>query len=194
MFKKEIVIHSVFKEWLGEKSTLGDILFTFGTALVGTLLLILGSYNELADLSLWQNILFSVVTFDIIGGCVANFTEPTDRYYASNNGKRWVFLAEHLVHITLLYIATGAYLLFWLSVFIYTIGSGAAVHTIKSGKLQQLAAAILVTIGCILFYGIYNAGTPLVQWFPALFMVKIIFGFAVRRTEYGEDQINIKNV
>jgi len=187
MFKKEITINNAFKEWLGEKPTWGDLLVTFGTAAIATVMLVLGNYTELAGLSLWQSILFIVVAFDIIGGCVANFTESTDWYYSRNAAKRWVFLAEHIVHITLLYLASGGYLLFWSSVFIYTIGSGAIVQTIQSRRLQQLIAGSLVTIGCMLFYGIYEIEIPLLQWFPALFMVKIIIGFAVRRTGHAEN-------
>ena len=187
LFDYEITIDNGFKEWLGEHPTKGDILYIFGTAILATGLLIICYYGELRQLPVWRSILYIIVAFDIIGGAVANFSLSTDRYYAQNGKKRWIFFAEHIVHFLLLYVAVGGNYWFWISIFAYTMGSGVIVNLIRKNRIQELAAAALVTTGCIAFYG-FNLLIPLTGWFPAVFMIKIIIGFAVQRTR--QPQVN----
>lgn len=182
MFSKEIAINNIFKEWLGEKPSLGDIYVIFGTALLTTGLLIAGYYNELSQLSLWRSILFVLVAFDILGGAVASFSVSTDRYYTQNAKKRWMFFAEHIVHFSLFYVAIGGNTWFWISIFAYTMITAVIVNLIRENKIQELFASAFVTVGCMLFYG-FDFLVPLMSWFPAIFMIKIINGFAVRRTQ-----------
>lgn len=182
MFSTEIKINNGFKEWLGENPTLGDIWIIFGTAFLATVLLVAGYFDELRQLPLWRSILYVIVAFDIMGGAVANFTVSTDRYYAQNNNKRWMFFAEHVVHFILFYVAIGGNYWFWISIFAYTMISGIVVNLISERRVQEIVAPAFVTIGCILFYG-FNLLIPLMTWFPAVFMIKIITGFAVQRTK-----------
>jgi hypothetical protein len=180
MFNKEIIINNGFKEWLGENPTWGDICFIFGTAFLATGLLIAGFIDELRQLSLWQNILFVFISFDIIGGAVANFAVSTDRYYTQNKKKRWMFFAEHCIHFTLFYVAIGGNYWYWILIFSYTMISGAVVNLISETRVQEIVASAFVTIGCILFYS-FNLLIPLMSWFPPVLMIKIIMGFAVQR-------------
>lgn len=182
MFKKEIKINNGFKEWLGENPTQGDLWYIFATAFLATGLLITCYFEELRQLQLWRSILFIIVSFDIIGGAVANFSVSTDRYYAQNRKKRWLFFAEHIVHILLLYVAIGGDYWFWISIFAYTMSAGVIVNLIPNKRIQELAAPALVSVGCIVFYG-FNLIIPLMSWFPTVFMIKIILGFAVQRTK-----------
>jgi hypothetical protein len=182
MFEKKIKINNVFKEWLGESPSLGDIWGIFGGATLATGLLFFGIKSELTELPLWRSILFILVSFDIIGGAIANFTESTDKYYSQNPERRLVFYAEHIVHLTLFYLATRNYLLFWLTWFLYPIVAGIIVDRIKLRRQQEIISSIFLTIGCIFYYTFRN-DIPLANWFPAVFMIKIILGFAVRRTK-----------
>lgn len=182
MFEKEIKINNGFKEWLGENPTQRDLWYIFGTAFLATGLLIVGYFEELRQLQLWRSILFIIVSFDIVGGAVANFTVSTDRYYTQNSKKRWLFFAEHIVHILLFYIAIGGNYWFSISIFVYTMSAGVIVNLIRSRRIQELAAPAFISAGCIVFYG-FNLFMPLMSWFPAVFMIKIILGFAVQRTK-----------
>lgn len=182
MFKHEIKINNGLKEWLGENPTRGDILFIFGTAFITSGLLFACYFDDLLQLPLWRTVLFMVVAFDIIGGAVANFSVSTDRYYAQNGKKRWIFFAEHIVHFLLFYVAIGGNYWFWISIFAYTMSTGVIVNLIRERRVQELAASAFATAGCIAFYG-FNFLVPLMSWFPAVFMIKIIIGFAVQRTK-----------
>jgi hypothetical protein len=181
MFEKKVRINNCFKEWLGEDPTQGDMLLVFGTSILATALLITAYFDELRSLSLWKSVVFAVVSFDIIGGAVANFTISTDKYYARSNKKRWMFFAEHLFHFMLFYIAIGGTSWFWILIFAYTMVSAAIVNIISEKRVQEIIAPAFVTVGCILFYG-FHFVIPLMSWFPAVLMIKIIIGFAVQRT------------
>lgn len=181
MFNKEVTIKNSFKEWLGERPTRGDIYVVFGTALSATALLIAGYFDEISKLPIWKSLLFILVSFDIIGGAVANFTVSTDEYYTQNPKKRWLFFAEHIVHFSLFYLAIGGKIWFWILVFVYTMASAIIINLIQAKRVQELIAPAFVTVGCIIFYS-FNLLIPLMSWFPAIFMIKIIIGFAVRRT------------
>jgi hypothetical protein len=193
MIRKEVKINNGLKEWLGENPTWGDIGFIFGGAFLATGLLIDGYSDELRQLPLWRSILFVVVAFDIIGGAIANFSVSTDRYYSQNRKKRWLFFAEHMVHFLLLYLAIGGNIRFWVFIFAYTMVGGIIVDQIRERRIQEMAAPVFVTVGCLLFYG-FDLLIPFMEWFPAVFMIKIILGFSVRRAKpTGNLLITTKN-
>ena len=173
MFNKEIKINNCFKEWFGENPTQGDLWLVFGTAIFATALLIIAYFDELSKLSLWKSVVFVVVSFDIIGGAVANFTVSTDKYYSQNNRKRWMFFAEHCIHFVLYYVAVGGIYWLWILIFAYTMVTGAIVNIISEKRVKEIIAPAFVTIGCILFYG-FHFIIPIMSWFPAVFMIKIV--------------------
>lgn len=167
------------REFLGETPTTKDKLTIFSVTLL--LMAIIGYFNyaELSSMPLWKPILFLLMVLDIIAGAIANFTKSSQEYYKNNTKKRVQFILFHVVHIGLIYVAVG-YFWFCLSVLAYVLAAAFVVNFTKTLKQQEINASIVTTIGFVLFYVVFP--TPqILMWLPSVLLVKLVFGFAIKR-------------
>lgn len=167
------------REFLGETPTRKDQLTIFGVTIL--LLGAIGykSFPELSNLPIWKAILFMLMAFDIFAGAIGNFTKSSQTYYKNKAKKRVMFYFEHLIHIGLIALAVD-YIWYVFGLLAYTIIAGLFVNYTDSLKQQEINAAVVILLGLILFHVIFSAPQILI-WLPSVFLIKIIFGFSIRR-------------
>ena len=174
---KQMQIPTVLHEILGERKSVGSILaiLLFGGVFTAA---IYHMYPEMTgDLPLWRSALALLLVFDIGCGCIANFTAGTSNYYAKRPGNRLIFLSVH-VHPLLVALLLGTSLGHAAAVWAYTIGAAFLVNVLIGRPSHRCAAGLLLAIGlgCIpLLSGI----EPYMLAVYLLFMLKVLFGFAV---------------
>lgn len=174
---KQMKIPNVLHEIFGERQSLGSILaiLLFGGVFTTA---IYHMYPEMTgELPLWRSALALLLVFDIGCGCIANFTAGTSNYYAKRPGNRLIFLSVH-VHPLLVALLLGTSLGHAAAVWAYTIGAAFLLNVLIGRPSQRFAAGLLLAIGlgCIpLLSGI----EPYMLAVYLLFMLKILFGFAV---------------
>lgn len=144
---------------------------------VGTLVL----YDQ--GLDLWKALIIGVLFFDVGGGVVANFTSSTNRYYQESPKLRILFLFLHVLQPAIVAFLVSDYRSFALFLAAYTVGSGLIINFIKKAEVQQSIASILTVIG-ITTLTLFNVAPPIMYAFGALFIVKILMGFSVRRPDF----------
>lgn len=167
------------REFLGENPTKKDKTTIFSVTFV--LLGIIGYYNftALSELPTWKASLYLLMAFDIIAGAIGNFTQSSQLWYKNKPKKRVAFYFEHFIHIGLLVLAVG-HAWYCFALLAYTIVVGMFVNNTDSLKQQEINAASVILIGI----GIFSVAFPapqLLVWLPAIFLIKLIMGFSVRR-------------
>lgn len=166
-------LHDVF----GETQTWIEVvtILVFG---IGGSCMIFFQFPEITQNGLsWKVILGFLLIFDILAGCVANFSRGTSEFYASRNKNRIVFLAIHF-HILGVAWLLGASIEHSLIIWGYTILSGGIVNYLKGNRFQLFTGGFLMSSGIIMIVSI--PAIPL--WFlivSMLYMVKVMFSFAV---------------
>ncbi|MFD0715743.1 hypothetical protein [Paenibacillus sp. GCM10027626] len=174
---KQIRIPSFLHDVFGEKQPIGSIIaiLLFG----GLLTLALGLiYPELTNnLPIWRSSLALLLIFDILSGCIANFTPSTSNFYAARKTNRIVFIAIH-VHILVVALLLGTDIWYALAVWGYTIMGAFLVNGLIAKQSQRFVAGLLLSIGL--------GGIPLLPGIEPfmlvtylLFMLKVLFSFAV---------------
>ncbi|MFC4598149.1 hypothetical protein [Cohnella hongkongensis] len=166
-------LHDVFGETPAKGAMAGILLF--GGLLTAALY---WRFPDMSDrLPAWRIGLALLLIFDIFAGCIANFTESTSNYYAERKRHRIVFLAVH-IHLVLVALLLGTDIGHATGVWVYTIAGAFVVNALIGRSSQRYAAALLLSAGL--------AALPMLPGMPpymlivcSLFMVKVLFGFAV---------------
>lgn len=164
----------------GEETTLGNLLFTWGVALATAVVVVLRAGTRPVATAWWEIAIVAAIGADIAGGVVASFTAGTERYYASRPRLRVVFLLLHVIQPTLLYFIIGGPPEVWAVVPGFAIVSALVVNALP-GEHQQTLAAVLTVAGIMICFGWFVVAPPAL-WFGPLFTVKLVLGFAVRRS------------
>jgi len=176
--KMKIRMPSYLHDVFGESQTIGELLaiVLFG---VGFTTWLFFAFPEMTqNLSLWRSVIAYLLIADIFAGCVANFTRSTNNYYAARDKQRLVFIAIHM-HILIVAWLLGTGL--WNSVVVwgYTIAGALVVNALKGSQFQMFVAGVLLALGISIIV-LISAETP--KYFlviSLLFMVKVLFAFAV---------------
>lgn len=187
MLNREIKIPKVLRELHGEKATLSSLILVYLAAFAISAIA-LTQFIPLM-LPLWKLILATVVFLDIGGGVVANLASSTNQYYQQNPKLRLIFLATHVLQPLLLMVVFPQNTAYFVFVLIYTLGSSFFINLIKDRELQQNTAAVLVSIGICQSF-LFPLPIPFLYAFAPLFMVKLMFGFSVRRPDFGKMNIS----
>jgi len=172
-------MNAFIREFLGENPTKKDVL-----TILGITFLLMGAigfvnWSELSQLPIWKTIIFLLMLFDIFAGAIGNFTLSTQLWYKNKPKKRVMFYFEHMIHIGLLILAIGN-LWYCVGLLAYTIVAGLFVNYTKAMKQQEINAASVICIGLIIFYVVFPP-VQLLIWLPAVFLIKLIMGFSIRR-------------
>lgn len=167
------------KVFVGETPKKTELFIILGVSTVLTGVIAYANSNIFKNLPIWMVILFLIVTFDILGGAIGNFTQSTQIEYKNNPKKRVSFYFEHLLHIGLLTLTVG-HGWYSFSVLAYSIIAGLFVNFTESLKQQEIYAATATIIGVVVFYVLFPAPQVLI-WMPAIFFIKIVMGFSVKR-------------
>jgi hypothetical protein len=165
----------------GESAPLFVILLVYVVGIVFGALAVAFAYTRVDELPLWKAAILFVLAADVSGGAVACFSGGTDAYYGSRPQLRWGFIFIHVIEPGLLYLLFDGRLAYWIFLYAFTVAAASLVNVL-TGRARQLgAAAALVVIGIMILQPI-GMSTPFLAWFGPVYMVKLILGFAVRRS------------
>lgn len=183
---RQLRIPSFLHDVFGEKQSVASILtiLLFGGILTAALY---GRFPELTGhLPAWRIALALLLIFDVFAGCIANFTASTSNFYAARKTNRIVFIAIH-IHIVLIALLLNTNIGYSLGIWAYTIVGAFIVNALIGKHSQLFTAGLLLSagLGCMpMLPGI----TPYMLIIGELFLVKVLFGFAV--DHYGKAKHN----
>ena len=170
---KEIKIPTFLHEVLGEKQSLIEIVSTLLFALIGSLVIL-----QLADFTLeqWTSVLAFILIVDVLAGCVANFTQGTNNFYAARAKNRLIFIVIH-VHLLVIAWLLDASLINATIIWAYTIIGAFIVNALKGKRLQHFIAANLLCYGVLIAISLSMPSWLLIV--SVFFMMKVLYSFAV---------------
>jgi hypothetical protein len=177
LFDHEMSVPSMFREVLGAQQSKGALLCIGVTVAVAIGLLgpqLMGT--DTLFIAPWQRLLAGLLILDIVAGAVANFTPGTNAFYASRPRWRWGFISIH-IHLLLVGWLLNQPMGSLIAIWGYTILASSAVNLAFHRTWQPLLA------GCLLCIGLVSLSMlrlePLLLATSVLFMVKVLFAFAV---------------
>ncbi|WDZ75114.1 hypothetical protein PWG15_10805 [Ensifer adhaerens] len=166
-------LHDVFGEAQPPAYLLAILLFGVAVAAIFAL----SATPMLAELAWWRAALALVLVLDIAAGCVANFTPSTNDFYAARPRNRWIFIAIHF-HVVIVALLVGTGLGAAVAVWAYTIAGAAIVNLLAGRGTQTFVGGLLLAAG-LTGLPFLPALTPPMMVVSALFMLKVLFSFAV---------------
>ncbi len=172
---KEVQIPTFFHEVFGQRQRIVDIIIIllFGVTLT-TVLFILYPHMY-RDIAMWRSVLAFILVFDILSGCIANFTASTSHYYAKSQAKRIVFISIH-VHLLLVAVLLQLSFMHAVLVWLYTIMCALLIQAIN-GRHQVFVAGVLLSLGVAWIPMLVTEAFVLIV--SLLFMIKVLYSFSV---------------
>lgn len=179
---KEYQIPNYLHKIHGMKNTIPEILMPHIIAIIGSIYTVL----LMQDFSLIHIVLMVIITYDLSGGAVANFSKGTSDYYSNSSKLRVIFLLTHLSQPTVLvYVfSNSTYEIVFLSLFLLV--SSVYVNQLKSLRHQIWVGITAVALSVIFLFGVipsFEFFTPLnpVLMMNLIFMtIKLPLSFSVR--------------
>jgi len=181
---RRIAIHHQLHDVFGERQTVPELTVTMLFGLGVPALLAYAEADMLGALPLWRAALALLLVLDVAAGCIANFTRSTNDYYAARSRNRWAFITVH-VHVVAVALLVGSDLNAAVAIWAYTIASAVAVNLLKGSALQTVAGGALLAAG-LCWLPLWPGLSPFMAVTGALFMLKVIFSFAV--DHYGQSR------
>lgn len=141
------------------------------------------SPDLIESVSLWRAVPALLLILDIAAGCVANFTQGTSDFYAGRPRNRWVFIAIH-VHVVVVAALLNLDLTASIVVWGYTIAAAILVNLLAAKPSQTFAGGLLLATG-LTGIALWPGLSPFMSAVCALFMLKVLFSFAVDHYRHG---------
>lgn len=173
---KQVLIPKALQEIFGERQSMASIasILLFGAILSTAVVM---RFPEMYDgIPVWQRVLSFLLIFDIFCGCIANFTESTNNYYAARHKMRLLFIAVH-VHIVVLALLLETDVKNAVWVWLYTIVSAFAINGL-TGPRQRFVGGLLLAGGLGWVPMLPNM-EPYTLIASLLFMLKVLYAFSV---------------
>ncbi|MDX2172207.1 MAG: hypothetical protein SFY56_03760 [Bacteroidota bacterium] len=177
--RQKLKVHKSLQELFGQETTKLDLfLILLGSIALTVTTQIIDSGN---DLSFIKRVTLALITLDIGGGIIANFTEGTNNYYAENIKKRYLFIAIHILQPLILnwIFLNNSFSI--LTITFFTLISAFIVTSIKQNTTQKAVAATLTLIGLILAFSLCFSTTTL-HLILHIYSIKLILAFSVNWT------------
>jgi membrane glycosyltransferase len=187
---KKIQVHKFLFELFGRETTTFDLLAIVIASLSFAGLTLALKWN--ANISLFKLIILTILTLDIAGGVVANFTAGTTNYYAESLRKRYFFVLFHLLQPSILIWIFPNEFQAILGVSIFTLLCSFIVLNINKHYTQIITAIILLVLSFILSI-LLNYSDPLLQIVMQLFSIKLILAFSVNWSSTENDETRLEN-
>ncbi len=165
-----------FHEVFGEHQTKLEVGLTLFFAAAGCLFIFAFLYPKNSETSIPITILGLLLVGDVLAGCIANFTQRTNDYYANRPKSRWVFIGMHFHIIVIAWLLDGP-LMESTVVWGFTIASAIVVNVLDGNRVQLFIAANLVGIGIFVIFAL-----EMPMWFVVtslFFMIKVVLSFSV---------------
>jgi membrane glycosyltransferase len=144
------------------------------------------------DISNFKLIVLTILTLDIAGGVVANFTAGTTNYYAESLRKRYFFVLFHLLQPSILIWIFPNEFQAILGVSIFTLLCSFIVLNINKHYIQRITAITLLLLSFILSI-LLNYSDPLLQIVMQLFSIKLILAFSVNWNSIDKNETRKEN-
>lgn len=173
---KIVKIPAFLHELHGEQASIFDLLITYLTAIVVTIVVLFLARDT--PLENYKLIILGILAFDLSGGVIANFTQSTNTYYAKNLKLRYVFILFHVVQPLVLMWLFPMNLIGIAFISVYTLLAIFLVNFIKEHLKQRVSSAFLVVIGLSIIF-LFVKMQPTVYLMLVLYVIKLIMGFAV---------------
>jgi membrane glycosyltransferase len=187
---KKIQVHKFLFELFGRETTTFHLLAIVIASLSFAGLTLLLKLNT--DISNFKLIVLTILTLDIAGGVVANFTAGTTNYYAESLRKRYFFVLFHLLQPSILIWIFPNEFQAILGVSIFTLLCSFIVLNINKHYTQIITAIILLVLSFILSI-LLNYSDPLLQIVMQLFSIKLILAFSVNWSSTENDETRLEN-
>jgi hypothetical protein len=133
--------------------------------------------HAVAGLPWWRTAIVAALVLDIVAGCLANFTQGTNDYYAISPRRRWLFIAVHL-HVLVIALVLGGLFLIALAVWAWSVVGTSVVTLLQGHRAQVLVAGSLLTVG-LLTVALVPALSRLELVAYQLYMLKLLIAFGV---------------
>jgi hypothetical protein len=177
-------VHRLFHELFGRETTTFDLLAIVISSFSFAGLTLILKWN--ANISIIKIIMLTVLSLDIAGGVVANFTTGTNNYYAESLRKRYLFVLFHLLQPSILIWIFPSELIAILGVSLFTLTSSIIVLNIKKQYNQRIVAISLLLLSLILST-LLPYTDPLTQIIMHFFSLKLILAFSVNWASSDQD-------
>ena len=192
---REIKVPSYLHKIHGKYNTLPEIVAPHLIAVLASTLAIL----LMQSFNLLEVLLIVIITYDLSGGAIANFTSGTSKYYAASKRLRWVFLATHISQPLVLAYVFPASSIIILSVSAFLLLMGIIVNELKDSRNQVWVAitgsslAILIMIGYLPYQGLFSVMHPVLLMNLIFMTIKLPLAFAVRWSEFPSKAAKLKS-
>jgi hypothetical protein len=187
---KKIQVHKFLFELFGRETTTFHLLAIVIASLSFAGLTLLLKLNT--DISNFKLIVLTILTLDIAGGVVANFTAGTTNYYAESLRKRYFFFLFHLLQPSILIWIFPNEFQAILGVSIFTLLCSFIVLNINKHYIQRITAITLLLLSFILSI-LLNYSDPLLQIVMQLFSIKLILAFSVNWNSIDKNETRKEN-
>jgi membrane glycosyltransferase len=187
---KKIQVHKFLFELFGRETTTFDLLAIVIASLSFAGLTLVLKWN--ANISIFKLIILTILTLDIAGGVVANFTTGTTNYYAESLRKRYFFVLFHLLQPSILIWIFPNELQAILVISIFTLIISIIVLNINKHYTQRITAITLLLLSFVLSI-LLNYSDPLLQIIMQLFSIKLILAFSVNWSSNDKNEILTEN-
>ncbi len=166
----------------GIKNTLPEIFMPHIVAVLASIYTVL----LMQDYGLLDTILLVIITYDLSGGAVANFTKGTSDYYSKSSRLRNVFLLTHLSQpLVLIYVFSNSTIEIVL-LCLFLLVASVYVNQLKSLRHQTWIGITVVSVSVIFLFGAIPSLELFKPLHPALMMnlifmsIKLPLSFSVR--------------
>jgi hypothetical protein len=183
---KSVAVPALFHELFGKRITLFELWLTLLFSAGMTVFLLINTYTEWQHLHIWQMVILIVLTVDITGGVVANFSFSTNFHYKTNAIARFVFIALHIQPVIFAWLFGSEYGIS-VAVWGYTVVSALIVNTLIQHPCQRMIASVLAISGISMLLLLADGFPHLLLAILSLYMFKVIFAFAVDHDAGRED-------
>ena len=176
--EKTIKIPKILHEVHGERAVTMDIILPHSISTLASFYFL--SISPSIDFSVVKTILLFILTYDMVGGVIANFSEGTSRFYAASRMRRFKFIALHVLQPTIMWYLFKDNQTLILIISAYVVGSAIVVNQIKSLRDQLIVSGTLVVGGVFMFQLLAGEGPFTLQFLLTAFILKLPLAWAVR--------------
>lgn len=170
---KEINIPPAFWKLHGKKAKAIDLILTYLLAV----LVMLYNLVEAESFPVWKFILIAILSLDICGGVVSNFTDSTIAYYRNEGSSPHAFIWFHLLQSALLVCMFWEFRLEVIVVSIFAMLCSSVTIGLHSSHIQKQASVFFFALLFLLMQVFAKIPTTLYVLL-GLLTFKMLLGFA----------------
>lgn len=173
-------------KFVGPGASLAENALTLVSASVAAAALIFYQYAHNLNWSGWQQLLAIFITFDLVGGVVANSHRSAKRWYHRHgqSAKHHLnFVATHILQIILVAWAFAAMNWSFVAIAYSALLISALVVIFAPAQIQRSVALLMASLGVVLQCYVLLV-IPGFEWFIPVLFIKLLTGHLVYEEPY----------